>query len=568
MSSFIRVLLSSLALLLLVVSLGVAQEATPNPVPSSAPQIAPDPDLRSPRASVTTFMTSMAPGESPADVDVPRAMKTLDTSELPEMVRLERSAEIAAKLYAILSFKELALSKVPSSSSLGAVEILAIDGSSVTLERIGPNWKFSRATVADVPAIFRKVEANLSKKELRQLSDSVGPWLTISTYVPESLKGAHFFLEDWQWLAGALAILLLAALHFTVVRIAQWFVAKFILRRVGTLHGQALVKMKRPIFVIVLATAIELFVGTIDLPVNVYSQLLTWISTIRVIAVVFLAIRIIDMTGDGMRQTSRASSTTVDELLFPLVQKALWLFAIAVGIVQVLTIHGVNVSGLVAGLGLGGLAFALAAKDTVENVFGSAAILVDRPFKVGDNIVVGGVTGTVEKVGLRTTRLRTADNSLVSMPNSKVIASHVDNLGARSYLRTRFLLPFPFGTPSASLVALSEAIRELLRSHPAVKQDAIAVYVNEVTTSGVGVLVQYFLDVKDWPTEQERKEEIFIAILLLCETLGVRPTSPEQTLHLVSTPRHAPEPPGMVSTEAAVTAARGLAVGWTRMRVG
>jgi MscS family membrane protein len=112
------------------------------------------------------------------------------------------------------------------------------------------------------------------------------------------------------------------------------------------------------------------------------------------------------------------------------------------------------------------LAFALAAKDTVENIFGSVAILLDQPFRVGDSVNIGGVVGTVEQIGLRSTRIRTPDNSLVSMPNSKVIAGHVDNLGARQFVRTKIVLNLAYDTTPQAIEALSAGIRELLRSHP------------------------------------------------------------------------------------------------------
>jgi hypothetical protein len=136
--------------------------------------------------------------ESKGDIkiDTDRAIKTLDTSELPELVRAEKARDVAVKLYAILNYRDLVPSKVPSSASVDAIQILDIAGYGIYLERSGPNWHFSKTTVSDVPAIFREIEPNLSKSQLRVLSGSLSPWLAIRTYVPDSLKRTTFLLED------------------------------------------------------------------------------------------------------------------------------------------------------------------------------------------------------------------------------------------------------------------------------------------------------------------------------------------------------------------------------------
>jgi MscS family membrane protein len=279
---------------------------------------------------------------------------------------------------------------------------------------------------------------------------------------------------------------------------------------------------------------------------------------------VVLGIYLVDIFGERLSHRASRSPSTVDDILYPLVQKALWLIVVLAGIAQILSVHGVNVSGLVAGLGLGGLAFALAAKDTVENIFGSVAILIDQPFRVGDAINVGGVSGTVEQIGLRSTRLRTAENSLISMPNSKVIASHVDNLGARPFFRTRVVLNVAYDTPIQSVEALCAGIRELLSSHPLCKKDAIAVYVNDLQPSGISILIQFHLGVKDWTTEQVAKERIFVAIINLIQTLRVRLTAPPQEIKMSRSSNSLTVEQDRVTPEQAVSASRTLAVGWER----
>jgi MscS family membrane protein len=315
---------------------------------------------------------------------------------------------------------------------------------------------------------------------------------------------------------------------------------------------------------VVFTSAVHLFLLTIDLPVNVYSTVVTWLSTICTIALVFLGVYLVDIFGDRLGNHAGRTASNIDDILFPLIQKALWLLIILVGVARVLTIHGVNVSGLIAGLGLGGLAFALAAKDTLENIFGSVAILIDQPFRVGDAIHVGGVSGTVEHIGLRSTRLRTPDNSLVSMPNSKVIAGHVDNLGARPYVRTRFTLNISYDTPPKDIEALCAGIRELVRSHPECKRDSVAVFLSEFNATSLGVLVQFQLLTRDWITEQAIKDQIFLAILTLIGDLGIRLTAPPQEIRMTRATA-LQDSESSLSIDKAVETAKKLPVGWRRI---
>jgi len=506
----------------------------------------------------------MAMDPSDGEVEMDRAIKTMDISDIPEIVKRERSEELAVKLYAVLDHIGFTPSKAPTSPIVDALQLTQIGGTALYMERSGPNWRFSKVTVNDIPTIFRDIEPQISKKDMRELADATNTWLTIRTYVPETLKGKTLLIEDWQWVAGALALIGLFLIHRALLYLFRLLITAALAPRLGLPPTLNLRPLGRPLAFVVLTTALQIFLLTIDLPMDVHTTAVEWIATVRIVAIAVLGIYLVDIFGERLSHRATRTPSTVDDILYPLVQKALWLVVVLAGVAQVLSVHGVNVSGLVAGLGLGGLAFALAAKDTVENIFGSVAILIDQPFRVGDAINVGGVSGTVEQIGLRSTRLRTPENSLISMPNSKVIAGHVDNLGARPFLRTRVILNVAYDTPIQSIEALCAGIRELLSSHPLCKKDAIAVYLTDLQPSGISILIQFHLGVKDWATEQATREKIFVAILTLVQTLRLRLTAPPQEIKMsCASDGTAPQQEG-ISQDIAVTAARTIPVGWNR----
>jgi MscS family membrane protein len=529
------ILLAAIAYVLTGISHADVTPAPINPTPEAVPA---DPDLRSPRATMAYFLSAMELKNG--DSDLTRAIKALDVSELPELVREERARETAIKLYAVLSYKEISPSKVPNITTGSPLAITDVGPYGLYFEQIGPNWRFSKSTVRETPDIFREIEHNLSKKEMRKLGGQTAIWLTIRSYVPEQLKGTTFILEDWHWVAALLTLAVAVLLHFTLVFLIRRVVYRLIPSRLSDKPAKTISSIRKPVFVIVFTSALQILLSTFDLQIDFYTFAITWISTVRILATTLLAIRLIPMFTERVHRLAIEGSAK-DDILYPLVEKVAWLCIVVIGAVQVLWTHGVNVSGLAAGLGLGGLAFALAAKDTVENIFGAVAILIDQPFKVGDNISMSGINGTVEHIGLRSTRLRTPENSLLSLPNSKVIASHVENLGARSSIRIRTTLNIPLTTPPSSIEALCGGLRAIVSSHPSTVKDSIVVHLNEFNASSLGILVQFNMTPQTWAEEQRRKEEIFLAFMKLLRELRLSLAVPTQEIITIqSTPEPTP----------------------------
>jgi MscS family membrane protein len=224
-----------------------------------------------------------------------------------------------------------------------------------------------------------------------------------------------------------------------------------------------------------------------------------------------------------------------------MVRKALKVFLAVLGILWIADNLGMDIAALLAGLGIGGIAIALASKDTVENFFGAVAILADRPFQVGDWIRMGDIEGTVEEVGFRTTRVRTFYNSLITFPNATLIRSSVDNLGAREYRRVKETIGVTYDTPSDKLAAFIEGIRELVRVHPYTRKDYYHVYFHSFGDSSLNILLYLFLKTPDWATELRERQRLLMDILRLAQRLGVEFAFPTRTLHMIkeAAPEHA-----------------------------
>ena len=262
---------------------------------------------------------------------------------------------------------------------------------------------------------------------------------------------------------------------------------------------------------------------------------------VLLISVILLASRAIDLAGHAVQARAAMTPNRLDDQVVPLVRRAVKVALWGVGLVFTVQNLGVDVASLVAGLGLGGLAVALAAKDTIENFFGSITIFLDRPFQVDDWIVTdGGVEGVVVEIGFRSTRVRTFHDSVLSIPNGKLAGATVDNLGMRRHRRVKTSLSLTYDTPPERIVAFMAEVERTLRRDPAVARDAaVEVHLEAFNASSLDVLVYYFLVVPDWHTELSERGRHYLAILGIAEEMGVSFAFPSTSLYVERLPADA-----------------------------
>lgn len=190
-----------------------------------------------------------------------------------------------------------------------------------------------------------------------------------------------------------------------------------------------------------------------------------------------------------------------------------------------------NVAAIITGLGIGGLALALAAQETLANLLASFTIFLDKPFIVGDFIQSGDVIGVVEHVGLRSTRIRTLEKSYLTLPNKMLVEAKVDNMTLRTFRRVRFTISIVYNTPPETIKAIVSDIQNLINEHPNTNQEGIVRFY-EFGNSSLDLLLNYFIDTMDWPTYLSVREEINLNIIEIVKKHGSDFAYPTQTLHL------------------------------------
>jgi len=212
-------------------------------------------------------------------------------------------------------------------------------------------------------------------------------------------------------------------------------------------------------------------------------------------------------------------------------------FFIALGLGAMLQVWGINVTALVASLGLGGLAFALAAKDTAANLFGSFALLADKSVRIGEWIKVGGVEGTVEDIGMRTTKIRSFEKSLITVPNQIVSNSPIENFSRRGVRRIKMYIGVTYGTTADQMNAIVTDIREMLHNHEKISQnETLLVNFESFGDSSLNIFIHAFTNTANWERYLNIREDIHLKIMKIVEDHGSSFAFPSQSLYVEQLP--------------------------------
>jgi MscS family membrane protein len=216
--------------------------------------------------------------------------------------------------------------------------------------------------------------------------------------------------------------------------------------------------------------------------------------------------------------------------------KTLRLIIIVIAIMSILQEWGINVTAFVASLGLVGMAFALAAKDTAANLFGSLVIFTDRPFKIGDWIQTPQVEGTVEEIGIRSTKVRTFAQALVSVPNANIANEAITNWSRMGKRRIKMRLGLTYATNTNQMNLILEQIRQMLKDHPQIHQDTIMIYFDEFSDSSLSLFCYFFTKTTVWAEYLQVREDVNLKIMKIVEDNKASFAFPSQSLYIEKLP--------------------------------
>lgn len=346
----------------------------------------------------------------------------------------------------------------------------------------------------------------------------------------------QFILTNYQWI-GLFGLVLGAWVLVRIVRVIVAFILKRLTqnREITGLTKKIEKTVTFPVGMMTFALIMSAFTPLLKLPEEFHDIAFRFYKIIGTLGFVLLGYFLIDFISLFFAKWTKDSNNKFDDILLPLLRKTAKTFVVGIGIIMIGDSLTFDMKSILTGLGIGGLAFALAAKDTIANLFGSITVILDRPFRIGDWVKIGNeVEGKVEEVGLRSTRIRTFTDSVVTLPNGNLTNVSIDNLGLRHYRRFFTTLGVTYDTPPDKIEAFCEGIRQLIIHDPHIKNDDFHVYLHNMGDFSLQVMVRFFWVVPDLASEFSARHKFLIDVIRLAQNLKVEFAFPTSSVHVIN----------------------------------
>lgn len=477
--------------------------------------------MRNPRDAMRSFLEGMADWQGGGRA---LALAALDLSAVPEVLREGQGAMVAQFLRRALDHIGLVgLQSIPNDGADRAPYIhFSHPAGSIVIAPVGQEanapWRFTAETVRDAARIFNAVEGlppPLATPpglipparffELRDLAKAHAP----------VLLGRLGQTEYWQILVGLLVMgcaVLVGTLGARAARRGMdWMVGG---EESGAIFTWALG------IVIGLGLA-AFFPDLVGMPEHFRRFSLPFFGICLTLAACVVAWRVFGAAGIILARISSRSASATDDILFTLLLASARLMVVVAGFLGIAHFLSIPTGGILAGLGIGGLAFAFASRETLSNVFGAGILVTDRPFQRGDWISSGEIEGAVEHVGIRSTRVRTAQDSVMVIPNGKLSDSTINNLGSRRLRLLKTTLPVTAGANPDALEAFIQALRQRIREDAIFVADRTDIGLSGITEGGIGVDVITYMKVANAAAERETKHEFLLDAVHLAQACGL-----------------------------------------------
>jgi MscS family membrane protein len=497
---------------LLLASGGAAQPAAPG---SGA----------TPRAAMLEYLTACRGG------DYEEAARYLDLRRLPPDRRDSSGPRLARRFKAVLDrtlWVDLeALSDAaegnlddglaPDRERVGVIEVAEASPVEVLLRRNRgePTWRIAPVTLEAVPALAEALGLDWLEERL--------PAVWVETRFLE--------MALWQWVGLPVLLAATALLAWLAALFVSW-IASAVARRTELHYDDLVVRAARaPFGLIVNVLLFRASRGFLALAVPVDRALTALENAFLVLGVAWLTLRSVDVAARFLHDRWQATGETGAVGLVPLGRRVAKVFLGGIAVIAVLQNLGVNVTGILAGLGVGGLAVALAAQKTVENLFGGVTLAADQPVGVGDFCRFGDKIGTIEEIGLRSTRVRTLDRTLVTVPNAEFSALPLENFAARDRIWFKTVLGLRYETTADQMRHVLAGLTRLLREDPRVDPDPARVRFIGFGAFSLDLEVFAYIRTRDFGEFLKIREELLLRIMDCVDASGTGFAFPSQTIY-------------------------------------
>ncbi|WP_375578353.1 mechanosensitive ion channel family protein [Marivirga tractuosa] len=479
--------------------------------------------LESPKSTVNIFLKNLQEDDFHPEV----AAKTLN----PKFVKGKDSEQIITQLKQILDGAGVLIDidEIPDnpnyadSTDQKRYYLSEFEFPEIYLERSNGKWYFSKKTINTTPELHQQVYP-FGTDKLMNILPKMGT---------QKILGLH----AWQYFSILILIIICVLIHKILSWFFDWLIYQLLKNKgYGNIAHEYIMPVARPFSLLIIVGILVILVPVLQLPITFNHYFILLLRALMPLFGTMMAYKLVDILGEYLMKKAAQTETTMDDQIVPILKRVLKIFVIIIGFLYILNNLRFDITALLAGISIGGLAFALAAQDTIKNFFGSLMILFDKPFQIGDWVTAGDIDGTVEEVGFRSTRVRTFRNSLITVPNGKLADMAVDNHGLRKYRRFYTTITITYDTPTHIIESFTDGLKKIVEEHPKTWKDFYHIYFNNMSAYSLDIMFYVFLDVPTWGEELKYKEEILLSIMKLAKQLGVNFAFPTQTLHMENFP--------------------------------
>lgn len=519
-----------------------------------------------PRDTMRTFMAAMNDYKRGVDTENERllarlddAVRTLNLSGVNQITRVQTGKDAAIYLkevidrVIVINYDYIPTAEDARLKTMGYR--WRLKSTEITIRRVESGdrkgeYLFTGDTVARARGWYERVKHLPYQARLSPPERGAGyrkPLIEES--IPKWMNDVYLGLAVWQWL-GIVVAVFLGLFIKVILHYFTGLLARLVQKSESKWDDQVIDALKKPIGYLGAVGFWFLTVHILRFEGTVLNAFTIFLKVFFSLVLIWMIYRLAGVLTLYLQDLAARTESTLDDQLVPLLNRTLKILIVIAGVLIAIQNLGVNVMSVLAGLGIGGLAIAMAAKDTVANFFGSLMILFDRPFQVGDWIIVGAAEGTVEEIGFRSTRIRTFYNSVISVPNSEVANVKIDNMGMREYRRVYSKIGVTYDTPPEKLEAFMEGIKNIIKANPYTRKDYFHVVFSDYGDSSLNIMLYFFLRVPTWNDELVERQNVYLEIKRLAVELGIEFAFPTRTLHVENFPEKQPlRPPVEVSEE-------------------
>ena len=342
----------------------------------------------------------------------------------------------------------------------------------------------------------------------------------------------HFFGNElWKYLFSLVYIFLAFYVSKFLDYLTRVWLKKWADKTESKLDDLLLGLLNGPVKIISFVIFLRIGVDVFDWPAAVQNGLSKGFTVIVAVTITYAAMKLVDLLmGYWHLRAAADADRQFREQIFPIIRKTLKAFVVVVATLMTLGNIGVNITAAIASLSIGGLAVGLAAQDTLANLFGAVAILLDKPFRIGDRITLDNVDGTVETIGLRSTRVRNLDGHLVTIPNKTMGNATLTNITSRPNIKTVMNIGITYDTPAEKVRRALALLEEIYKAHP--KTSDLLVSFNKFADSALNIQVVHWWNSTDMKEYLAGMQEINLAIKERFDAEGISFAFPSQTVYL------------------------------------